>query len=119
MSTTERLKQITDALNLSRVAIDESKEGFTSGLYELHEAVVKLRDVVEETVTGRVKIEKTQLQRAASGFDLFRLTKGKVEVGLSPNTLRAYNRQGLAFYRQGKCVFISKIELDEFIRKNK
>jgi hypothetical protein len=53
---------------------------------------------------------------AHSSFDLFRLSKSKVMVDLSPNTLRAYNREGLTFYRQGKAVFVSKNELTEFIR---
>ena len=51
-----------------------------------------------------------------SGFDLFRLTKSKDEVDLCPNTLRAYNKQGLPFYRRGKAVFVSKAELAQFIR---
>ena len=49
-------------------------------------------------------------------FDLFRLSKAKTTVDLSPNTLRAYNQRGLPFYRKGKVVFVSKSELDQFIR---
>jgi hypothetical protein len=52
-------------------------------------------------------------------FAMFRLTKSKAEVGVSPNTLRAYNRAGLPFYRRGKCVFISRAELETFIRGSK
>lgn len=52
-------------------------------------------------------------------FDLFRLSKAKSTVDLAPNTLRAYNAQGLPFYRMGKAVFISKAELEEFIRTGK
>jgi len=54
--------------------------------------------------------------KAADGFDLFRLTKSKQSVDVSPNTLRAYHEQGLAFYRRGKAVFVSKAELAAFIR---
>lgn len=52
-------------------------------------------------------------------FAMFRLTKSKAEVGISPNTLRSYNRQGLNFYRRGKCVFISRAELETFIKGGK
>jgi hypothetical protein len=52
----------------------------------------------------------------AQSFDLFRLSKSKRTVDVSPNTLRGYCRQGLKFYRQGKAVFISKQELAGFIR---
>ena len=58
-------------------------------------------------------------QPAPVNFDLFRLTASKREVNISPNTLRAYNAQGLPFYRQGKAVFISKAELANFIRNGK
>ena len=51
------------------------------------------------------------------GFDLFRLSKSKDVVDLAPNTLRAYNREGLPFYRKGKTVFVSKAELNAFIRQ--
>jgi hypothetical protein len=60
--------------------------------------------------------EHSKSEAKPVNFAMFRLTKSKVEVGLSPNTLRAYNRQGLAFYRRGKCVFISRAELENFIR---
>jgi hypothetical protein len=50
-----------------------------------------------------------------SGFDLFRLSKGKEIVDVCPNTLRAYNKQGLPFYHRGKAIFISKAELALFI----
>ena len=51
-------------------------------------------------------------------WDLFRITKSKQTVDLSANTLRAYHKQGLPFYRRGKTVFVSKTELEAFIRKN-
>jgi hypothetical protein len=52
-----------------------------------------------------------------TGFDLFRLTKSKEVVDVCPNTLRAFFKQGLASYRNGKCVFVSKSELNSFIRR--
>jgi hypothetical protein len=51
-----------------------------------------------------------------AGFDLFRLSKSKDVVDVSANTLRAYNREGLPFYKQGKAIFVSKTELAAFIR---
>ena len=54
--------------------------------------------------------------KATSSFDLFRLSKSKEVVDLSSNTLRAYNKSGLPFYRNGKVVFISKAELESYIR---
>jgi len=51
-----------------------------------------------------------------SNFDLFRLSKGKQIVDVCANTLRAYNKDGLPFYRRGKAIFISKTELAQFIR---
>jgi hypothetical protein len=50
-----------------------------------------------------------------SGFDLFRLSKSKEAVDISPNTIRAYNREGLPLYRRGKAVFVSRLELTEFL----
>ena len=54
--------------------------------------------------------------KTASDFDLFRLGNSKAVVDICANTLRAYNNQGLPFYRSGKAVFISKAELVAFIR---
>lgn len=52
----------------------------------------------------------------AQSFDLFRLSKSKDTVDICPNTLRSYRRQGLQFYRRGKAVFVSKTELEGFIK---
>lgn len=49
-------------------------------------------------------------------FDLFRLSKSKAVVDICPNTLREYSKQGLKFYKRGKAVFVSKTELEQFIR---
>jgi hypothetical protein len=57
-----------------------------------------------------------QQPEAATGFDLFRLSKGKEIVDICSNTLRSYHGEGLAFYKKGKAVFISKNELARFIR---
>ncbi len=51
-----------------------------------------------------------------TGFDLFRLSKAKEVVDVCSNTLRAYNKAGLPFYRKGKAIFVSKAELAAFIR---
>lgn len=63
-----------------------------------------------------VKKNSASVQVQPPGFDLFRLSKSKASVDVSPNCLRAMNRAGLPFYRHGKCVFISRTELAAFIR---
>lgn len=63
------------------------------------------------------KFESKILQeRERDTFDLFRLSHSKEIVDLAPNTLRKFNRQGLNFYRKGKIVFISRRELECFIK---
>ena len=57
-----------------------------------------------------------EAEQVQSNFDLFRISKGKKVVDISENTLRAYGRQGLPLYRCGKSVFISKAELNHFLR---
>lgn len=49
-------------------------------------------------------------------FDMFRLTKAKKAVDLCANTIRQYAKMGLPLYRRGRAVFVSKMELQEFIR---
>ena len=51
-----------------------------------------------------------------AGFDLARLSKSKATVDVSPNTIRAYAKEGLALYRKGKAVFFSKTELEHFLK---
>ena len=58
----------------------------------------------------------TGMQIGENGFDLFRLSKSKEVVDVCSNTLRSYFKEGLPFYRRGKAVFISKLELAAFIR---
>ncbi|MFN7139289.1 MAG: hypothetical protein ACK4UN_08120 [Limisphaerales bacterium] len=59
----------------------------------------------------------TDVQSAPqSGFEFFRLSKSKDVVDICANTLRAYNKEGLPFYRKGKAVYVSKGELENFIR---
>jgi hypothetical protein len=60
----------------------------------------------------------TAQSQPVTGWDLVRLSKSKQHVDLCPNTLRAYNRAGLPFYKKGKAVFFSKAELAMFIRNN-
>ena len=77
---------------------------------KLREQLVRaLRLVAEAPQVKGLKLPDT-------GFDLFRLSKSKDIVDVSANTLRSYNREGLPFYRQGKAIFISKSELEAFIR---
>ena len=51
-------------------------------------------------------------------FSFFRLSKSKLMVDVCPNTLRAYNSQGLPFYKVGKSIFVNYAELEDFIRQN-
>jgi hypothetical protein len=51
-------------------------------------------------------------------FGFFRLSKSKLAVDISPNTIRAYNLRGLPFYKVGKNVFVNYSELETFIRQN-
>jgi hypothetical protein len=48
-------------------------------------------------------------------YDLVRISRGKKEVDLSPNTLRKYIDMGLPCYRMGKAAFISRTQLQQFI----
>lgn len=67
----------------------------------------------------RMVTQQAETNRAPGGFDLFRISKSKDTVDLCANTLRAYNRLGLPFYKQGKVIFISKAELEQFIRSGR
>ena len=51
-------------------------------------------------------------------WEMVRLTKSKKAVDVSPNTIRAYARDGLALYRKGRAVFFSRTELEKFIRSS-
>ena len=53
---------------------------------------------------------------AGAGFDLFRLSRAKQVVDICANTIRAYHTEGLPLYKRGKAVFVSRAELDAFIR---
>jgi len=52
----------------------------------------------------------------SSDFDLFRIGRSKRVVDISDNTIRGYIRDGLPSYRRGKAVFVSKRELEQFLR---
>lgn len=41
--------------------------------------------------------------------------KARKAVDVCSNTIRAYHRQGLPWYKKGKAVFVSKLELRAFI----
>lgn len=58
----------------------------------------------------------TNRHSSPSDFDLFRLTKSKEAVDICPNSLRSYHAEGLPFYRRGRAVFVSKSDLQAFIR---
>lgn len=49
-------------------------------------------------------------------FDMFRLSKAKAAVDLCSNSIRGYAKEGLPLYRRGRAVFVSKTELERFIR---
>lgn len=55
---------------------------------------------------------------ATVNFDMVRLTKSKREVDLSPNMIRTFAKDGLRLYRVGACVFFSRQELADHIRRN-
>lgn len=61
-------------------------------------------------------LTEVQQQPNGSSFDLFRLTKSKSAVDLAPNTVRGFHALGLPFYKRGRIVFVSKLELHHFIR---
>ncbi len=60
--------------------------------------------------------ELSRIKGQTESFDLFRLNKSKDAVDVCANTLRNYHKAGLRFYKIGKAVFVSKSELDQFIR---
>ena len=62
-------------------------------------------------------VSNTQPQTEA-GFDLFRLSQSKEVVDVCSNTLRQYAREGLRLYRVGRAVFVSKSELEAFIKSH-
>jgi hypothetical protein len=64
----------------------------------------------------KILFNNSQTYPTGNTFDLFRLSHAKEVVDVCPNTLRSFNREGLPFYRMGKAVFVSKAELDAFIR---
>ena len=62
-------------------------------------------------------MNQTHYHQDICKFGFFRLSKSKLAVDVCPNTLRAYNSQGLPFYRIGKSVFVNYAELESFIRQ--
>ena len=57
------------------------------------------------------------MRMTETNFDLVRLTRSKRAVDVCPNTIRAYNKEGLNLYRKGRAVFFSRAELETHIRK--
>ena len=76
------------------------------------------RDTKDALVAAAKTIKRNTIDPPTStnsSFDLFRLSKSKAVVDISPNTLRAYNKQGLPFSHRGKAIFASKSALAKFI----
>lgn len=73
-----------------------------------------LKLLIRQIVTDELRKHTPTIQGAS--FDLFRLSKAKQIVDVCPNTIRDYFRRGLPKYTQGKAIFISKHELESFIR---
>lgn len=57
-----------------------------------------------------------KLTKAPNNFEMFRLERSSEEVGVSRSTIIRWVAEGLRAYRVGKMVFISKSELEAFIR---
>ena len=62
-------------------------------------------------------LNSTQDRQTSASFDLVRISHSKAILDISPNTLRAYARDGgLAIYKKGKAAFVSRQELAAYIR---
>ena len=53
---------------------------------------------------------------ANTGFDLFKISKSQEAVGICRPTIQQYIRRGLPCYRCGKFNFVSRSELNDFIK---
>lgn len=51
-----------------------------------------------------------------NNFEMFRLEHASEEVGVSRSTILNWTKEGLRIYRVGRMAFISKRELEAFIR---
>jgi hypothetical protein len=69
----------------------------------------------ESEAGSRRTVRRIVQTRERESFELFRLSKSKAAVDVSPNTLRSYFKQGLPCYKRGKAVFVSRSELAQFI----
>jgi hypothetical protein len=67
---------------------------------------------------NRAQLLATARQPESNGYDLFRVSRSKKEVDISPNTLRTYMKAGLPAYRMGKACFVSRSQLQQFIFAN-
>jgi len=71
-------------------------------------------------VRGIFKVQSgASSSKSMNDFDLFRLSKSKAAVDICVTTIRKYFKQGLPFYKRGKVVFVSRRELDSFIRASR
>jgi len=62
------------------------------------------------------KLQLLPTVNQAPSFDLFRLSKSKEAVDVCANTIRAYFKEGLPFYKMGKAIFVSRAQLAQFIQ---
>jgi hypothetical protein len=99
----------------SKIVDKLDPEAIVGTLEKLGEA--KLQKILEWIKVASEPPAKPKKVKVAHSFDLVRLSSSKAIVDISPNTIRKYHDQGLQFYRQGKAVFFSKSELEEFIRR--
>lgn len=71
---------------------------------------------VETSPSHSKAILQVQRQAAETPFDLVKITRTKVELNISPNTVRAMFRAGLPHYRCGKLVLVSRADVAAFIK---
>lgn len=54
---------------------------------------------------------------APHSFDLVRITKAKQVLGIHGDTIKAYRAEGFnGIYKRGKAVFVSKSELEAWLK---
>ncbi len=58
------------------------------------------------------------MSERAAKFDLVRITLTKRELGICPNQIRKMAKRGLAIYGRGRMRFVSRREVEIFIRND-
>jgi len=51
--------------------------------------------------------------------DLFKITKAKSVVGVSPNTVRTLFAHGLPYYKLGRLVMVSRSEFEALVKSGR